>query len=1045
MGLRDSCTRGASQALHGEFAGASTFAPNAFDGHVSLRRDPRLPVERGLQPPRCQRFIPRDPPYGESVAGEQLVSRHMFGWMRTAVGIAGLVLLIALPCAGQPTAAPPRVVLDAPADPASAPDLGDLPAAWRVRLALPIGDEPDEHLLRAAFDERAAPGAVWLTLSLDGLVESDVPPLVSAVRVLVSARPRIRVVEPLVATMDQRLAAFVVRQLAVELKAVREDVAIALSTPAERSDEERGAPPAAASLPDASLLPLLDIVVVPDSGAAPAVRAALDAQGVWARLAVLDQSLERDEPARALSDREIAALAGPVDIRGYVAADEDLPALVRAIRTLERVLGDELTTVAADLRVGANGQDVTTAWSSRTLFGVESLGAYVQVDVPADASLDAEFSLVLPLAGGVVLLDPARGTEHPVATERDDATQTTSVAITFPSPGRWLVDVNREADTSFVQRQDVTAARALTLEEILARHQMRQAAERVTAPRYIADVTLQQYFRPTVTDPGFDVYTENRFYVSDDGVEWEELTFAVNGARWGADRPPFPLLQPEKVLSPPLAIELDQRYRYRLAGRERVDGVECYVVRFDPIDTSESLYRGTVWIAADTFARVKQQAVQTNLSAPVVSNDETQWFAPVRTADGRTVHLPARSYNQQLVLIAGRNLLVERHMAFSGYDVNPADFVARRQAARQSDRIMYRETDQGARYFVKEGDTRVVSDVATTYAKAQAFGVTIDPAYAFPLPIFGINYLNFEFLGRKDTQLALLFGGVLAAGNVQRPRVIGRRVDLNVDFFAIAAPGSDRFYLPDGEREEARVLTWPLSTGVNLGFQATSHQKVSAQYQFRFDGYVRDRTTAEDYTTPSSTVSNGFGVLYEYRRAGYSITANAVWARRASWRPWGEAGDLQATAPSFERYVVNGTKTFYVGPFSRIVFNGAWFTGRRLDRFGQYQFGLFDETRLRGVPSAGVRYGELAMGRAQYSFNVFEQYRLDLFLDRAWGRTREIGVPWEGITGIGAAVNMRIPGRNLILRTDVGKSFLPDRYGSLGSTVVQVLLLRPLP
>jgi len=35
-------------------------------------------------------------------------------------------------------------------------------------------------------------------------------------------------------------------------------------------------------------------------------------------------------------------------------------------------------------------------------------------------------------------------------------------------------------------------------------------------------------------------------------------------------------------------------------------------------------------------------------------------------------------------------------------------------------------------------------------------GVTIDPSYAFPLPILGINYLDFEF-GNPDTRLALLF------------------------------------------------------------------------------------------------------------------------------------------------------------------------------------------------------------------------------------------------------------------------------------------------
>ena len=83
---------------------------------------------------------------------------------------------------------------------------------------------------------------------------------------------------------------------------------------------------------------------------------------------------------------------------------------------------------------------------------------------------------------------------------------------------------------------------------------------------------------------------------------------------------------------------------------------------------------------------------------------------------------------------------------------------------------MYRETDRGLRYYVKEGEVRVVSDRPSSSVKAMAMGVTIDPSYAFPLPIFGINYLDFEF-GSPDTQLALLFAGVLAAGNIQRPKL----------------------------------------------------------------------------------------------------------------------------------------------------------------------------------------------------------------------------------------------------------------------------------
>ena len=108
-----------------------------------------------------------------------------------------------------------------------------------------------------------------------------------------------------------------------------------------------------------------------------------------------------------------------------------------------------------------------------------------------------------------------------------------------------------------------------------------------------------------------------------------------------------------------------------------------------------------------------------------------------------------------------------------------------------------------------------------------AMGVLVDPSFAFPLPIFGINYLDFEFRGRPDTQFALLFGGVLAAGNLQRPKLGGTPLDASLDFFAIAAPASDRLHTPAGERESERLLTWPLSAGATtVTVQGVITQKV---------------------------------------------------------------------------------------------------------------------------------------------------------------------------------------------------------------------------
>jgi hypothetical protein len=353
---------------------------------------------------------------------------------------------------------------------------------------------------------------------------------------------------------------------------------------------------------------------------------------------------------------------------------------------------------------------------------------------------------------------------------------------------------------------------------------------------------------------------------------------------------------------------------------------------------------------------------------------------------------------------------------------------------------MFRETAGGLRYYMKESGRRVISDRPTLGVRALAMGLTLDPSYAFPLPIFGINYLDFQF-GRPDTQLALLFAGVLAAGNVQRSNIGGAKsVDASVDFFAIAAPSSDRLFGPDGEDPTTRVLTWPLSTGLNLGWQATPYQKATLQYQFRFDGYVKDGTTSEAFITPSSTVTNGIGGAWEYRRGGYSLVSNGAWFARAGWRPWGEG---VATSRAYVKYSAGLSRDFYLNPFQKLHFNGSWFSGRDLDRFGKYQFGMFDDTRIHGVPASGVRFGELGMVRGSYSVNVFEQYRLDLFAEHAWGRDEPGQSDWQRLPGIGLALNVRAPW-NTILRADFGKSFLPDRYGHLGSATLQIMLLKPL-
>jgi hypothetical protein len=951
------------------------------------------------------------------------------------------------PATAQPAAAPaPRIAVDetlaAPAAFLTAPRTAAfaVPVAARVRIAVDALDAAGLDALDArATALLARDVGVWVA------VESAPPDAAglerwSASVAALSARlgSRLRWLEvAFTAPGEPRVAAFALKRASVDLHGAAPQGQLLVGG-APASD-----PVWLEQVYAEDVASYLDGVAVPAiapgrQGQVAAVVAARDPGAAVALTSVLIE-----QPLHVV-DAELSRLASGAALESYRGEPDVIRRGIAALAPIADLVGGDIVRLepAAQSLAVTPQLDMMTLVYDTSRFGTALVYA---AGAPRGGQLtSADVAITLRAAGTPSIRDPYTGARQaPLATSRDAATNRTTVRVPVRA-APFILDFGDGLTEADGERSDVTGRSELSVGEIIARHQQTRAADDRVLDRHVVQARMEQHFRPTTTDPGFDVVTENRFFADRAGVEWEELSFSVNGTKWGADRPAFPLLQPEKVLSPPLDLRLDADYRYRLDGTETVDGAACYVVRFTPSasSTAKSLYRGTVWIDRETFRRRKLQAVQTGLAAPVVSNDETVRFAKAGSAGGRDIFLPVETVARQIVLVAGRNILVEKTTRFSSYELNPADFDSRRGEARRGDRVMYRDTDKGMRYYVKEGDTRVVSDKATTSAKAMAFGTTIDPSFGFPLPILGINYLDFEF-GSPDSQLALLFGGVLVLGNIQRPKLLGP-IDGSVDFFAIAAPGSDRVYDASGPRDAERVLTWPLSAGGNLGWQYTSYQKVLGTYQFQFNGFLKDRTTSEDFVVPRSTVTHGLGLGWEYRRAGYSFVANGTWYARQQWDPWGPAGAVTETPRTYRKYSASVAKEIYLSLLTKARVNAAYFGGRGLDRFSTYQFGLFDDTRIHGVPSAGVRYDELAMIRASYSFNAFEQYRFDAFFDRGWGRLRGTGGnDWEGITGTGVAFNLRAPW-NTILRAEVGKSFLAPRYRENGSVVAQILFLKPL-
>jgi hypothetical protein len=122
------------------------------------------------------------------------------------------------------------------------------------------------------------------------------------------------------------------------------------------------------------------------------------------------------------------------------------------------------------------------------------------------------------------------------------------------------------------------------VEEIIARWQQNREAQKQKLENYLASSFMSLHFESTNLGPGFDVSMQLKQFFSRDGqMEVAQKEFYVNGVKFGKNHEfPLPQIEPEKVLTQPLELKLNERYDYKLLGTEQVSGAMCYVIGVEP-------------------------------------------------------------------------------------------------------------------------------------------------------------------------------------------------------------------------------------------------------------------------------------------------------------------------------------------------------------------------------------------------------------------------------------------------------------------------------
>ena len=620
-----------------------------------------------------------------------------------------------------------------------------------------------------------------------------------------------------------------------------------------------------------------------------------------------------------------------------------------------------------------------------------------------------------------------------------------------------------KADQTPNDKVEVRSGVELSVEEIIARWQQNREAQKRRLENYVVSSFLSLHFETTTLEPGFDFSMQLKQFFSREGpTELAQKEFYINGVKFGKNHEfPLPQIEPEKVMTPPLELKLNERYEYKLLGTEQVNGAMCFVVGVEPKVRDEALYSGKIWIDATTFREVRQYLSQRVVKSNVLVNVETQNYELVRDDKGNEFNLLRSITAQQLLNAAGRDFVLQRTLQFSDYVINTPNFSAALAAEHSSEDPMFRDTDQGLRSLRKKSGERVLVDQSAKRIKSVVAGVMYGGTFNFPIPFLGTSTVDFDF-HHTGAQLSTFFAGPILISDLSKQFRPKFRVALDLALSGL--PGQNRIYGNNTELLQGEVWTWEQTAGVRASWQATTHLSVTASNYFSYDNFLRTSQAEEQYQLPRNGLNVLPGLEIKYNRNGYVFAAQGSRGERIGWRPFGcvslaqsspGCGSSSANPPpenallvqrpqsGFTLYNAELRKDYYIRKFTKGGWDLSYWGGNQLDRFSRYFPSFIASPRLHGIPPGTDSFDAIAMANVHYGFNVMDLVKVDGMYAYARARNLDESLRFRKFDGL--ELNFNTPGPlGTLLQGTVSYALdgnLP-RYNSRWA--VYILVFKPL-
>ncbi len=598
------------------------------------------------------------------------------------------------------------------------------------------------------------------------------------------------------------------------------------------------------------------------------------------------------------------------------------------------------------------------------------------------------------------------------------------------------LDYNMNITSSYMPTADEIIAKVRIWKDRV-RTKLNCFTARMSSSLRLSVANINEVFDLTISGP---IFSER-----DKPYDWVWKEFHINGVKWkGKKVPKIPLLQPEKVNVLPMDLLLSEEYVYSYVKQTKLNGYSVYVIKFKPKKEyqSKSTYYGTLWIDKNNYFIRKEHLIQINLKGEVLSNIETRFYKQV--GEDPEMLLPLKVKGHQVFSTVGKVTSVEKEVIINQVKLNPPDFSERRDKAYKTDFQMVRDTNKGMRYLVKDKKSKK-RRVEWETKKSQllwVMGGYFDSSRSYPLPIIGVNYMNFN-LGGKGRQVNVMFGGVVLTANYSDPSLFGSKIDLGANMSAIALPFNNSIYRNNKKAKSETVKKWPFFFKVNFGFPLGPYLKSSSTLFVHYNHFSNSKYTSDKFTIPQSTFTYGFKSRLIANFKGYKLLLLGSIARRGKWNFWGFPNNksYDQSQQSFYRWRFTVSKNFFLSGFRKFQFMMGYYDGINLDRFSAYKFGFFNEVKMRGFMSGVVQATRAYLLKLSYGYSIGKVFRLELSYDSSLVTNKFNNYKNTYFSSAALSGTVNIPGVNMICRFEAG---LPIYSNNVKGYVLNLILMKML-